>query len=134
MKKVFICVLIGIFLFTISPVQLIAQATKSATDACAQGQMDAGIEVNKFLWGAVGFLLGIVGVLIAYMVPPSPPAMKLMGKSSEYVLAYTQCYQDKGKGEQGTASLIGCAISGVLVTIYYIWAIATVTAAASSIR
>lgn len=133
MKKLFIWTLIAIFLFTISPVQLIAETMKSSGDVCAQAQMDAGIEVNKFLWGAIGFILGVVGVLIAYMVPPSPPAMKLMGKSSDYVMTYTQCYQEKGKSEQGTASLIGCAISGILVIIYYIWAIAFVTSTVSSI-
>ncbi len=133
MKKLFIWSLIAIFLFTVSPVQLIAQTTKSTGDTCAQAQMDAGLDVNKFLWGAIGFLLGPVGVLIAYVVPPSPPAMKLMGKSSEYVFSYTQCYQEKGKSEQGTASLIGCAIAGVLYIIYYIWVISTVTAAVSTV-
>lgn len=36
MKKLFIWTLIAIFLFTISPVQLIAETMKSSGDVCAQ--------------------------------------------------------------------------------------------------
>jgi len=125
MKKFIVVFLVFSLLFTALPLNTFAQ--------CNEAQADAERDVSAILWIGIGFLLGPVGVLIGYMVAPSPPASRIMGKSSNYVMQYTSCYQDKAKSVQGINSIIGCAISGVLVIVYYIWAMSVVTAAATSI-
>lgn len=83
-------------------------------DARAQGEADAESEVNKMAWVGIGFLLGLVGVIIAYAVTPTPPQARLIGKSPEYVTAYTQAFQSKAKSIQGTQSVVGCLVGTAL--------------------
>ena len=95
------------------PAMLMAQSS-TATQACAQAQQDAQMEVNKTLWLAIGFFGGLLGIAAAYIIEPSPPASKLLGKSPEYVAAYTDCYKEAGKKLQTNAAIKGFVI-GVLV-------------------
>ncbi len=97
------------------PAMLMAQSS-NATQACAQAQQDVQMEVNKTLWLAIGFFGGIFGIAAAYIIEPSPPASKLLGKSPEYVAAYTDCYKEAGKKIQTNAAIKGCVI-GALVSI-----------------
>jgi hypothetical protein len=47
--------------------------------------------------------------------------MQLMGKSPEYVAAYTDCYRKKGKSIKTKNALTGCLVgTGVTVAIYAI--------------
>ena len=119
MKKV-VSTLIILSLITV-PVIVLAQ---DAGDACLQAQMDAERDVTGPLWFGAGCLFGILGVGAAYLIEPSPSAMGLLGKSPEYVAAYTDCYKDKGRSIQTknawTGCLIGVAAETVIYLIYYL--------------
>ncbi len=75
-----------------------------------------------------GFLFGLLGVGAAYVITPSPPAMQLLGKSSEYVAAYTDAYVRAAKGVQTSNAWIGCIVNGVISVVY---AVVVVAAAAA---
>ena len=119
MKKVVSTLII--LLLIAGPVIVLAQ---DAGDACLQAQMDAERDVTGPLWFGAGCLFGILGVGAAYLIEPSPSAMGLLGKSPEYVAAYTDCYKDKGRSIQTknawTGCLIGVAAETVIYLIYYL--------------
>ncbi len=102
---------LGTFAVVASPVMVQAQ---SAQRACMQAEMDAEADVNKVLWIAAGFFLGLLGVGAAYVLEPDPPASNLLGKSPEYVAVYTDCYKRKGKSVQVKNAVIGCVLGNLL--------------------
>ena len=61
---------------------------------------------------------GVIGVILAYGVKPSPPATRLLGKSPEYVAFYTQAYAEKAKKLQTNSALGGCCVSTLYLAIY----------------
>jgi hypothetical protein len=106
-----------------------AKSLQSETDeACAAAQADAEEETSGALWFLAGCALTWVGVVGAYVIKPNPTATKLLGKSPEYVAAYTDCYKDKAVSIQTKWAWIGCGVSAVAYLIYVI----AVVAAASS--
>jgi hypothetical protein len=66
------------------------------------------------LWFLAGFGCGIFGVGAAYLIKPEPPAHALMGKSSEYVLGYTEGYQNKSRTQNAMYALGGMAAGCLL--------------------
>ena len=106
-------------------------APEGMADAYTQGKMDAEAEVNSTLWLALGCLLGIWGVLIAYVYEPSPPAMRIVGKDPEWVALYTEGYKKGAKNKQVKNAVIGCVIgtaaSMVVYCLYYYMIIAAAT-------
>lgn len=93
-------------------------AQEAATNAVIQAQQQAEADFNKAMWLGVGCLLGWVGLLISYLVQPSPPATALMGKSPEYVVAYTEAYKEKMKSLQTKYALVGCLGNMALSMVY----------------
>jgi len=77
----------------------------SFTDGLMAGQM-AG-EGNA-AWVLGGFLCGVFGVGGAYFIEPSPPVHMLMGKSSEYVMGFTEGYKKEAKKKNVQYASIGC--------------------------
>jgi hypothetical protein len=62
--------------------------------------------------------LGCIGPVVAYLAPPGPPAAKLVGKSPEYALGYTEAYKSKTKTENTIWASVGCTtFLGVAVAI-----------------
>ncbi len=120
----------GIILaLNVYPEKLMAQ-TK---DACVQAQMDAERDVNGTMWLAIGCIGGIIGFAIAYIVEPSPPAGRLLGKSPEYVASYTNCYKAAGKKIQQDKALLGCIIgTAISLGACCVWYIMWGAAAAAS--
>lgn len=96
------------------PVILNAQAG----DACSQAYHDARRDANATLWFAMGCLLGVIGLGVAYLVVPSPRATHLIGKSSEYVAVYTDCYREKGRSLQTKKAFNGCLIWGIFALLF----------------
>jgi hypothetical protein len=80
-------------------------------------EKDADMDANKFLWLGCGFVTLWMGMAAAYFIVPSPSAERLMGKSADYVFAYTTMYRSKRRSTQTTFATIGCAISGTIATI-----------------
>lgn len=124
--KVVSCVVIASLLLVGSVPGLNAQPV---AEAIAQAERDAKADVNEYLWFGAGFFLGVIGVLLAYLAPPSPPAVRLIGKSPEYVAAYTDAYKSAATREKGTAAIIGCGTCAVLYIILYVLYIAFIVAA-----
>ena len=117
MKRVLIVLAVVVAL---SPLGLLAQLPV-ATDACAQAQMDAQADVNETMWFFAGCLFGVLGVGAAYVIEPSPPASRLIGQPPDYVAIYTDCYKDKAKSIQTSASMKGCVLDAVLWVASYLF-------------
>lgn len=119
MKRLLI---ISAILLVFTPALIYAQEIET-TQVCAQAEADAERDVNSTLWLGGGCLLGLIGLGAAYLIEPSPPAMRLVGKSPEYVAAYSDCYKAKGKSIQTKNATIGCvvgyAVTGVLYVLLY---------------
>lgn len=99
-----------------------------ASQAVIDAESDAAAAADPLLW-MVGTFVGtsLVGCLfcglpaigIAYIHQPSPPVARLMGKSPEYVMIYTQTYKEKIRSHQVMDATIGC-VGGSLVAAF-IW-------------
>lgn len=110
-----------------------ATETKSlastAADARADAQRDAEADVSAGGWFAAGFLCGVFGWLYAYLSDSKPPVSRIMGKDSDYVLAYSAEYENKAKGIKTSKTLIGCVVGSVISLVVQL---ALASAASSS--
>ena len=91
-----------------------------AARAAMEATQDAQADENGALWFFAGCLLGIIGVVIAYVADPTPPPARLMGKSPQYLAIYMQTYQSEGRSAQVRSSLWGIGtvlIIGVVLII-----------------
>ena len=77
-------------------------------------EQDAELDVSKILWIVVGFFISLIGILIAYIYQPNPPATKLIDKSQEYAMFYTEAYKEKARSIQLSYSVVGFIISTVI--------------------
>ena len=105
--------LMAVLTFSLPFVTFAQQAAVQAEQrkAIADAERDAEARVNKGLWFGVGCLTTVLGTVLAYSLPPTPPAEQLIGKSPEYVDFYTQTYQAKSKSIQGRSALTGAGIT-----------------------
>lgn len=87
---------------------------------------DAEMDVNKFLWVVVGFFINLIGLLIAYIYQPTPPASRLIEKSHEYSMFYTEAYQAKARNIQLSYAAIGFAISCGIGFLIFLGALAMI--------
>lgn len=81
-------------------------------------EQDAELDVSKILWVVVGFFITFIGILIAYIYQPNPPATKLIDKSQEYAMFYTEAYKEKSRSIQLTYSAVGFAIGAGIGIIF----------------
>lgn len=89
-------------------------------------EQDAELDVSKILWIVVGFFINLVGILIAYIYQPNPPATKLIDKSQEYAMFYTEAYKDKSRSIQLTYSAIGFAIGAGIGIVFFLASMAMI--------
>lgn len=94
----------------------------------AKVDADADANVERWLWCSGGLCLGVsggcllgsLGVVAAYFYEPSPPPMRLVGKSSEYIDLYVAHYKGQRNTDVLNSALIGCTtgavVTGCLVT------------------
>ncbi|MCG9129472.1 hypothetical protein JT359_17930 [Candidatus Poribacteria bacterium] len=94
--------------------------------ARVDGEQDAELDVSKILWIVVGFFISLIGILIAYIYQPNPPATKLLDKSQEYIMFYTEAYKDKSRSIQLTYSAIGFAISTGITIFFFLVGVAII--------
>jgi hypothetical protein len=125
MKKVISVILTYLLL----ALPIIAQ--QNQTNACTQAQIDAKNEIDGNIWFGAGCLFGLVGLGAAYVLEPSVPATKLLGKDAEYVAYYTECYQDAGKDLQTSKAMTGCLIGTGVQIAFYVLLIATASSTAN---
>ncbi|MDE0184777.1 MAG: hypothetical protein OXP71_04900 [Candidatus Poribacteria bacterium] len=96
-------------------------------EARVAAERDAETDTSQLLWiggnfclAAVGgCLLGSVGLLGAIIYDPPVPSYRLLGKSPEYVMFYTQAYKEKVENLQLRSSFLGC-LGGTVVAVI-IW-------------
>ena len=75
--------------------------------AAMEATQDAQADANGALWFFAGGLLGVIGVIVAYVAEPTPPAARLMGKSPEYLAVYMQTYKSEARSAQVRSALWG---------------------------
>ena len=101
------------------PFVTFAQQNSLQAEAIAAAERDAQNDINKGLWFLGGCFGGVIGVIIAYGIEPSPPATRLLGKSPEYVAFYTQAYAEKANKLQTNSALGGCCVMTLYMAIFY---------------
>ena len=105
-------------------------AQQTTAQAVAAAEADASKDVNKPLWFGAGCLLPVTGSLLkpygyimllgglgGYIYQPGPPPSRLMGKSPEYITAYTAAYKSKVAYVQTNWMGVGCLSGCVVVTL-----------------
>lgn len=91
------------------------QQHPTATEAHLMAEQEAEFDAKKVSWFFIGLFGNIIGVLIASIYEPTPPASRLLEKSSEYAALYTDSYKAKGRSIQLRQSLIGLVVPFVLM-------------------
>jgi len=95
---------------------LLAQ-TPEVEEARQAGEADAKRDVSGLMWLGAGCLFNVIGVGLAYFVTSTPQTSRLLGKSSEYVGAYTEAYTKTVRVNRVTWAAIGCAVNSVLIAL-----------------
>ena len=93
-----------------------AQASE-VEQATADARRDAELNVSSLAWGSAGFVCTFFAPIYAYLALPEVPVGALLGKSPEYVDAYTLVYQQNVRRRRLQASVIGCAIGSAVGTL-----------------
>ncbi len=110
------------------PLLTLAQQPAVQAEAIIAAEQDANKDVNKHFWfGAGCFLSGLFflptpfgyivlpsGAIGTYFYQPAPPPDRLIGKSPEYITAYTSAYQLKRGSIQARWTSAGC-LSGCVI-------------------
>jgi hypothetical protein len=86
------------------------QQHPTPADAQLRAEQDAESDAKKVRWFFIGLFGNIIGVLIASIYEPAPPASRLLEKSPEYVAMYTDSYKAKSRSVQLRLSVIGLVI------------------------
>lgn len=79
-----------------------------SNDPCSQAILDAQNDINRNLWFGAGCLFGLLGVGASYVIEPNPDTYRFMGKSNDYIAAYTSCYRIEAKKIQQQKARHGC--------------------------
>lgn len=85
------------------------------------GEQEAKTDVSRILWILIGFFATLIGVIIAFVYQPSPPASRLFEKSQEYVLFYTEAYKNRAKNLQVKNTLISLGIGLGIGILFFIF-------------
>ena len=102
------------------PFVALAQQNLQA-EAMIAAERDARNDVNTGLWFLGGCLGGVIGLVVAYAVEPSPPATRLLGKSPEYVAFYTDAYTETAKNSDKLTVPWEAVLSMLLQPQYTLW-------------
>lgn len=93
--------------------------TSSSPQACQAATTRANSDTNGTLWFAAGCILGVLGLVGAYVIEPNPPATALVGQDEQYVAEYTDCYQDTAGDIQQKQALYGCLAGTAATALIY---------------
>ena len=124
-----VLVLVIIGLTVSAPFVSIAQQTFVQAEAVTAAEADANKDVNKLLCFSAGCVLSALfflpspygyffpptGIIGAYSYQPSPPPARLIGKSPDYIAAYTSAYRLKRGNIQAQWTSAGCLSGCVLL-------------------
>jgi len=104
--KKFFAVYFVLILFI--PIQMLADYESNIGMGEMKGKRDAMGDVNKICWLGAGATIIGFGVAMIWRSSEPDPA-EFVGKSPEYVKAYTESYNSRVKREQIVYSSLGCA-------------------------
>lgn len=107
-----------------------AAESSAAAAAAAAAEADADADTSGALWFGAGCLLGVIGILVAYIVEPHPQATRLMGKDADYIQAYSLTYKSAAKSVQTKMAMYGCAAGAVAGVVLYVFAIGAAVSSA----
>ena len=97
------------FVLTVSPaLAQPASTTSDYTQGRVDGQERAG---GSAAWILSGLACGLLGLIPPLLFVPNPPSHALVGKSSDYVLGYTDGYKSKSKSKNVVWAAVGAAVS-----------------------
>lgn len=121
-----LCIWLAVLTFSASFSSLAQQ--NDHIEARIAAERDAEADTDRFLWAGGTFalsavggcLLGSVGLVAASLHSPATPSHRLIGKSPEYIMFYTETYKEKVEDLQVTSSFLGC-LGGTVVAVI-IWA------------
>ncbi|MXV75882.1 hypothetical protein F4Z99_16615 [Candidatus Poribacteria bacterium] len=122
--------LMAVLVFSIPFGTFAQQGSVQAAEAIANAKADANKDVNKPLWFGAGCLLSgsafllkpygyfalPIGSIGGYLYQPAPLPSRLIGKSPEYIAAYTSTYKSKRGEIQANSTAAGC-LSGCLIIV-----------------
>ena len=92
------------------------QLQPTSADAQLRAEQEAESDAKKVRWFFIGLFGNIIGILIASIYEPTPPASRLLGEPPEYVAMYTDSYKAKSRSVQLRQSVIGLVIPyGILI-------------------
>jgi hypothetical protein len=89
-------------------------------EAEATALRDVHNDINGTGWYFIGCLGGVLGVLVAYVFDSNVPAARLIGKSSEYAIAYSDTYLREAKKIKTKKAWSGCITFGVVYAVYVV--------------
>ena len=81
-------------------------------------EQDAESDAKKVRWFFIGFFGNILGVLIASIYEPTPPASRLLEKSAEDAALYTDSYKAKSRSVQTRQSVMGLIVPFILMFLW----------------
>lgn len=113
---VFQIFVITVFVLALSQIAS-AQQVSEVEQATADARRDAELNVSPIAWGSAGFVCSFFAPIYAYLAMPEVPVGALLGRSPEYVDAYTQVYHQNARRRRLQASVIGCAIGSAVSSI-----------------
>jgi hypothetical protein len=119
MKRKATCILL---LFTLTSAAVLAplSANPEGSQIAAQARMDAKKDVSSAKWFLTGCLLLWLGLKIANK-GALPPPERLMGKSPEYIEAYSKAYLEESRRIRARNAMIGCVggatVYAILITV-----------------
>lgn len=127
MLKKFISLFIS-FTLIIIPIIHYSQETKEdeIAKAVKQAEIDAKNDVNMVKWLYTGCFAGLIGYAVACSSEPTPKTSRILGKSPEYIEAYTKAYKEKVKFLRKENAIPGCILNTTFVVLYVYASIAIV--------
>ena len=124
-KRKYFLAIAAVMSLMVFAVPILAQMDDMTAGRIA-GTQAARASANGTMWLAIGCVGGLIGVVVAYVVEPQPSATMLLGKSPEYVAAYTDAYRVTGKSVQTGKAWTGCIVGTVIVVVANVLAIAAI--------
>ena len=118
----YVSIVMMMFLFLCSPVFAVET---NVTVIEQQARLDADIDVirdaRSLEWGLGGALCGFfaLGASVAYA--PTVPTANLMGKSPEYIIAYTDAYRSAMKRKNIMAAGVGCLVNVSVSAVLFLF-------------
>jgi hypothetical protein len=111
-------ILLHCWIFVFCPIHS-ALFAQEPSNACADAERQATQDFSASTWFAIGCLAGVTGWLVSIIIDSSAPASPLVGKSPEYVAAYSDCYRQKAKDIRSKNALTGCIVSTTVIVVTY---------------